>query len=255
MVSPYAWACRLLVARLCGPGPPTLCPKRAQDCVGLWEPGAAHPACSAIADPPPPPPPAVACRRCLPACCRDLHTGTALTSFKSNACPPNGLSLLGRDYLVAAQLGRGGGLHFWAWHKDQPHQRSFAAEALTAVAATRDGAFCAAGGASGAVFVWEASSGRLLRTWPAHYKVGGGRLATPPCFLCLLPLPAATRVEMLRHCSAGGASLPQQLASAAPPTTCRVTPSLLAEPFHPCCLPRHCRRSPAWPSATAAVSW
>ena len=41
------------------------------------------------------------------------------------------------------------------------------------MAASPDGAFCAAGGASGAAFVWETSSGRLLRTWPAHYKVGG----------------------------------------------------------------------------------
>lgn len=106
--------------------------------------------------------------------CRDVHTGTALTSFKSNACPPNGLTALGRDYLVAAQLGRGGGLHFWAWQKDQLHQRCFAAEQLTAVAATRDGVFCAAGGSSGAVFVWETSSGRLLRTWPGHYKVRAG---------------------------------------------------------------------------------
>ncbi|KAL4425368.1 hypothetical protein ABPG75_009384 [Micractinium tetrahymenae] len=100
----------------------------------------------------------------------DLRTGTSLTSFKSCSCPPGGLSRLGRDYLVAAQLGRGGGLHFWAWHKDHPHLRSFAAEQLTCVAASPDGAWCAAGGASGAAFVWETSSGRLLKTWPAHYK-------------------------------------------------------------------------------------
>lgn len=126
-----------------------------------------------------PPPPTACCRSPFSSLVRDVSTGTALTSFKSNACPPNGLSLLGRDYLVAAQAGRGGGLHFWAWHKDQPHLRSFAAEQLTAVAATRDGVYCAAGGASGAVFVWETSSGRLLRTWPAHYKVRCGHL--PPC--------------------------------------------------------------------------
>ena len=119
-----------------------------------------------------------------PFCPRDVSTGTALTSFKSNACPPNGLSLLGRDYLVAAQAARGGSLHFWAWHKDQPHQRCFAAEQLTAVAATRDGMFCAAGGSSGAIFVWETSSGRLLRTWPAHYKVRFCRVCSTGCWLC-----------------------------------------------------------------------
>lgn len=118
---------------------------------------------------PSPPPPLLP--RPAPPALRDLHTGTLLTSFKSCSCPPGGLSRLGRDYLVAAQLGRGGGLHFWAWHKDQPHLRCFAAEQLTCVAASPDGAWCAAGGASGAAFVWETSTGRLLKTWPAHYKV------------------------------------------------------------------------------------
>lgn len=47
-----------------------------------------------------------------------------------------------------------------------------------------DGAYLAAGGASGTIYVWELGSGRLLRTWPAHYKAvsvlcfteGGGLL-------------------------------------------------------------------------------
>jgi pre-rRNA-processing protein IPI3 len=43
-------------------------------------------------------------------------------------------------------------------------------ERLTAVAASPDGALLAAGGASGAVYIWEAGSGRLLRSWAAHYK-------------------------------------------------------------------------------------
>jgi WD40 repeat protein len=50
-------------------------------------------------------------------------------------------------------------------------QRSFAQERLTAVAASGDGAYLAAGGASGVLYIWELGSGRLLRTWPAHYKV------------------------------------------------------------------------------------
>ena len=48
--------------------------------------------------------------------CRDVQTGTHLSSFKDNASGPNALALLGRDYLVSAQHPKGS-LHFWAWHK------------------------------------------------------------------------------------------------------------------------------------------
>lgn len=48
--------------------------------------------------------------------CRDVQTGTHLSSFKDNASSPNALSLLGSDYLVAAQHPKGS-LHFWTWHK------------------------------------------------------------------------------------------------------------------------------------------
>ncbi|GAB4815509.1 hypothetical protein N2152v2_002555 [Parachlorella kessleri] len=99
----------------------------------------------------------------------DIATNTQLTSYKGNASPANGLSLLGRDYLIANQKSKGS-LHFWTWHKDQVHQRSFAVEPLTAVAATADALYCAAGGTSGSIYIWEVSSGRLLRSWPAHYK-------------------------------------------------------------------------------------
>jgi WD40 repeat protein len=50
-------------------------------------------------------------------------------------------------------------------------QRCFAAEQLRCVAASPDGALVAAGGASGRVYLWQAGSGRLLRSWPAHYRV------------------------------------------------------------------------------------
>ncbi len=50
-------------------------------------------------------------------------------------------------------------------------QRSFAAEALTCLACSPDGAYLAAGGASGTLYLWEVGSGRLLRAWAAHYKV------------------------------------------------------------------------------------
>jgi pre-rRNA-processing protein IPI3 len=45
-------------------------------------------------------------------------------------------------------------------------------ERLTSVAASPDGMFLAGGGVSGTLYIWETASGRLLRSWPAHYKVG-----------------------------------------------------------------------------------
>ncbi len=55
--------------------------------------------------------------------------------------------------------------------QDAVLQRSFAVEPLAAVAASADGAYVAAGGASGSLYLWEAGSGRLVAQWPAHYKV------------------------------------------------------------------------------------
>lgn len=49
-------------------------------------------------------------------CFRHVQTGTHLASFKDNAAGTNALSLLGQDYLVAAQAAKGA-LHFWTWHK------------------------------------------------------------------------------------------------------------------------------------------
>ena len=56
------------------------------------------------------------CQHMFSPSCRDLHTGTGLTSYKNNACPPNGISLVGRDYVIATQLGKPA-LHAWTWHK------------------------------------------------------------------------------------------------------------------------------------------
>lgn len=58
-------------------------------------------------------------------------------------------------------------------------QRCFAAEQLRCVAASPDGSLVAAGGASGRVYVWQAGSGRLLRLWPAHYRVRWRHILQP----------------------------------------------------------------------------
>jgi hypothetical protein len=49
---------------------------------------------------------------------RDIATGGHLASYKGGGCSANGLALLGRDYLVAAQAAAPA-LHFWTWHKVQ----------------------------------------------------------------------------------------------------------------------------------------
>ncbi|KAK9790948.1 hypothetical protein WJX73_006419 [Symbiochloris irregularis] len=99
----------------------------------------------------------------------DVATGRVLCNFKDSASPPGSLCCLGRDYLVAAQSTTSA-LSLWSWHKEQRLHRCFAMEPLTAVTASADGSYVFAGGASGSAYIWETSSGRLLRIWPAHYK-------------------------------------------------------------------------------------
>lgn len=78
----------------------------------------------------------------------------------------------------AAQVGKGA-LHFWSFGKEQPALRCFPAEPLSALAASPDGAFCAGGTATGAIYLWETAAGRLLRVWPAHHKA-----ITAAAFVC-----------------------------------------------------------------------
>jgi hypothetical protein len=66
--------------------------------------------------------------------------------------------------------------------QDQVLQRCFAMERITSVACTLDGMLLCGGGASGAVYVWEVASGRLLRNWAAHYKVR--YYTSPECEQC-----------------------------------------------------------------------
>jgi hypothetical protein len=50
-------------------------------------------------------------------------------------------------------------------------QRCFTQEPLTALAASPNGCYLVGGGSSGTLYCWETASGKLLRSWPAHYKV------------------------------------------------------------------------------------
>jgi pre-rRNA-processing protein IPI3 len=115
---------------------------------------------------------------------RDLDTGAQLATFKAaggggggasggggnNACSGRGgLCAVGKGYLCSAQRHKDS-VTLWAWHRDQPLHRCFVPERVTAVAASPDGALVAGGGGSGALYLWHAPTGRLLRSWPAHYR-------------------------------------------------------------------------------------
>ena len=88
-------------------------------------------------------------------------------------------------------------------------QRSFCPEKLVAVATTADGAYIAGGGVSGALYLGEAGSGRLLRTWAGHYKVcTEGREGLSPAHLGLALKGTGCGADGKRG---GAVSLPRQL--------------------------------------------
>jgi pre-rRNA-processing protein IPI3 len=99
----------------------------------------------------------------------DLKTGMQLRVYKHTACGRGGLTLVGDDYLVAAHVAKCA-LDVWTLDRESSTHRFFVGEAIGVVAASPCGALFAAGGVDGGVFLWETSTGRLLRSWPAHFK-------------------------------------------------------------------------------------
>ena len=61
-------------------------------------------------------------------------------------------------------------LDVWGLDKESALHKFFVGEPMGTIAASPDGHFFAAGSLTGAAYVWEVSTGRLVRTWPAHFK-------------------------------------------------------------------------------------
>ncbi|KAH0862900.1 hypothetical protein HID58_080111, partial [Brassica napus] len=104
----------------------------------------------------------------------DLKTGTEQLRFKQCASPAHGLTAVGDKFLAASQLrnasGSSGSIFFWSWNKPQAEVKSFPLESITALAANMEGIYIVGGGASGDIFLWEVSSGKLLKKWHGHYQ-------------------------------------------------------------------------------------
>ncbi|KAL6996990.1 hypothetical protein U1Q18_007114 [Sarracenia purpurea var. burkii] len=105
----------------------------------------------------------------------DVHTGSHLLHIPTCASPPRGLTCLTNQCLVASQIHRqgsvaGGVIFMWPLIKPQAPVRSYPIEAIGPVACTKNGIYLVGGAPSGNAYVWEVSSGRLLRNWCAHKK-------------------------------------------------------------------------------------
>ena len=63
-----------------------------------------------------------------------------------------------------------GMLHIWTWGKSKPMLRSPCPEKLSDMLVLNKHGLVVGGGESGHMYVWEMSTGELLRNWQAHYR-------------------------------------------------------------------------------------
>ena len=79
---------------------------------------------------------------------------------------------------MSAQVSKNA-LDVWGLDKESALHKFFVGEPLGVVASSPDGAFFAGGSLAGAAYVWETATGKLLRTWPAHFKAVSAMAFTP----------------------------------------------------------------------------
>ncbi|XP_057971225.1 protein ROOT INITIATION DEFECTIVE 3-like isoform X2 [Malania oleifera] len=105
----------------------------------------------------------------------DIETGDRVLHIPTCASPPHGFLCLRNRFFMASQINRhgslgGGSIVAWPLNKPQAMLRSYPVEAIGPICCTRDGVFLAGGAPSGNVYIWEVTSGRLLKNWHAHNR-------------------------------------------------------------------------------------
>ncbi|KAG9447161.1 hypothetical protein H6P81_013289 [Aristolochia fimbriata] len=105
----------------------------------------------------------------------DLETGEDLCHIPTCASPLHGLVCLKNQFLLASQVQRhrsfgGGAIFTWSLNKPQVLHRSYPLECIGPICSTKDGLFLVGGAPSGNAYIWEISSGKLLKIWRAHGK-------------------------------------------------------------------------------------
>ncbi|KAJ1413276.1 WD40/YVTN repeat-like-containing domain superfamily [Sesbania bispinosa] len=107
----------------------------------------------------------------------DMETGKNLLHIPSCASPPFGLLCLRNRFLVASQInkhgsvgGGAGAIVVWSLNKPQQPLLNYTAEVVGPLSCTKDGVYLVGGALSGNAYLWDVTSGKLLKTWSAHNK-------------------------------------------------------------------------------------
>lgn len=114
------------------------------------------------------------------ACFKFQAAAQSVASMKDGVTTGHGLAVVGSqagvagphagDYVAAVQGGSGRNvIKFWSWKKEQPVLTSTCPEKLGPLVATKCGTYLVGGGSSGSCYLWQVSTGSLVRTWKAHY--------------------------------------------------------------------------------------
>ncbi|EPS65018.1 hypothetical protein M569_09761, partial [Genlisea aurea] len=107
--------------------------------------------------------------------CWDINTGNEFLRCKNCASTSHGLVSVGGRFLASSQIRENksssyGSIFYWSWNKPQVEVKSFPAESIIPIVSNSEGTYIVGGGASGDIYLWEVSSGRLLKKWHAHYR-------------------------------------------------------------------------------------
>jgi len=101
----------------------------------------------------------------------DLRSGAGVATFEDIAAQPHGFGPVGKSpsSIFAVQANKAL-WHVWAWGDKKPSFRGSLPEKMTAMTFTADAAFCFGGSVSGSIWMWQTSTGALLKSWPAHFR-------------------------------------------------------------------------------------
>ncbi|XP_050215311.1 protein ROOT INITIATION DEFECTIVE 3-like [Mercurialis annua] len=106
--------------------------------------------------------------------CWDLRTGAEQLHYKSCASPPHGLICIDSGFIASSQLrdahASSGSILYWSWLKPQVEVKCFPEEPIKPLICNREGTYLIGGGLSGDIYLWEVTTGRLLKKWRAHYR-------------------------------------------------------------------------------------